>query len=167
MLGSPTKSDLSESLLSLRRSESPLVITNKRKHNTFEDDEVFEVQAVSKAQKINQNAGRPKAGDYEVAAREVILSAANFYRALLTSQGAFPTSSEELELVKRSWKKANDDTEMNPMALTPDIVRIVRIFVSLRVSFGLLLLLTYFQLEGQGSRFSGPWRGKNKDRIAG
>ena len=60
---------------------------------------------------------------------------ANYYRALLTSQGAFPTSLEELELVKRSWKRANEDTEMNPIALTPDIVRIVSSFLSLRVLF--------------------------------
>ena len=127
-------SDLS---LSSTRSESlPIsVITNKCKHNIIEDDEAFEGQAIYKAQKINQNAGCPKAGDYEVAAREVILSAANYYRALLTSQGAFPTSLEELDLVKRSWKRANDDTEMNLIALTPDIVRIVSIFLSLRVLF--------------------------------
>ena len=121
LLASPAKSDLSDLSLSSTRSESPpiSVITNKRKRNIIEDDEAFEGQAVYKAQKINQNAGHPKAGDYEVAAREVILSAANYYRALLTSQGAFPTSLEELELVKRSWKRANEDTEMNPIALTP------------------------------------------------
>ena len=88
------------------------------------DDEVFEVH-VSKAQKISQNSGCPKAADYDVDAREVILSAANTYWALLASQGAFPTSSEELELAKRAWKRANDKNETNPMALTLDIVRIV------------------------------------------
>lgn len=80
---------------------------------------------VAKAQKISTNAGRPKAADYDDVARELILSAANTYRALLVSQGAFPTSSEELELVKRAWKRVNDDSEKNPMGLTPDIVRIV------------------------------------------
>ena len=82
---------------------------------------------VAKAQKISTNAGRPKAADYDDVARELILSAANTYRALLVSQGAFPTSSEELELVKMAWKRVNDDSEKNPMALTPDIVRIVSI----------------------------------------
>ena len=61
---------------------------------------------------------------------------ANIYRALLATQGGFPTSSEELELVKRSWKRALDEIEMNPIALTPDIVRIVSF--SLSVSFLLL-----------------------------
>jgi hypothetical protein len=128
---------------------------------------VAEVQVVSKAQKINQNAGRPKAGDYEVAAREVILSAANYYRALLTSQGAFPTSSEELELVKRSWKRANDDSEMIPIALTPDIVRIVSNFYSLHVSFWLLPLLTQFHLKvkARGSQVRGEAKTKTASLV--
>ena len=111
---------------------------NRRRRTENVRDEILrDRQAVYKAQKINQNAGRLKAGDYEVAARKVILSAANYYHALLTSQDAFPTSSslEEPELVKRSWKRANDDTEMNLIALTPDIVRIVSSFLSLRVLF--------------------------------
>jgi hypothetical protein len=86
---------------------------------------VLEVH-VAKAQKVSANAGRPKAGDYESSAKEVILSAANTYRALLVSQGAFPTSLEELDLVKKAWKRVNDVSEMDPpMGLTPDIVRIV------------------------------------------
>ena len=97
------------------------------------DDEVFEVH-VSKAQKISQNSRYPKAADYEIDTREVILSVANAYWALLASQGAFPTSSEELELVKRAWKGANDNNEMNPMALTLDIVRIVSFFFSFPVT---------------------------------
>jgi hypothetical protein len=131
LLDSPTKSTLSSRL---SESPKPPVIRNKREHDdiadsSLSDDEgVFEVHG-AKAQKISQNAGRPKAADYEVAAREVILSAANTYRALLVTQGAFPTSSEELELVKKAWKKVNDESEMNPIALTPDIVRIVSFFL--------------------------------------
>ena len=89
----------------------------------------------SKAQKISTNAGRPKAADYESSAKEVILAAANTYRALLVSQKAFPTSSEELDLVKRSWKRVNDETEMDPMDLTADIVRIVSLFLSTCLPF--------------------------------
>ena len=124
-LPGPAKSVLS---ISSTQSESPPTHVTKRERDGLDDDEVFEVH-VSKAPKASKHAGRPKAADYEVAAREVILSAANIYRAFLASQGAFPTSSEELELVKRSWKRAHDDCEMNPiMALTPDIVRIVSFF---------------------------------------
>lgn len=104
------------------------IIPNKRQHDISvsdsDDDEVIEVHP-AKVQKISTHAGRPKAADYNDVAKEVILSAANTYRALLVSQGAFPTSSEELELIKRAWKRVNDDSEMSPMALTPDIVRIV------------------------------------------
>ena len=110
----------------------------------LDDDDAFEVH-IAKAQKTSTNAGHPKAADYEDATTEVILSAANTcralittqgtsgfssfsstYRALISTQGAFPSSSsEELELVKRSWKMVNDDSGMSPMGLTPDIVRIV------------------------------------------
>jgi hypothetical protein len=112
-------------------SPPPPVI--KREHEADSDDEVFEVH-VAKARKTSTNAGRPKAADYEDAAREVILSAANTYRALLASQGAFPTSSEELDLAKKSWKRVNDDSGMSPMALTPDIVRIVSYFILILLS---------------------------------
>jgi hypothetical protein len=130
LLGSPTQSIQS---LSSARSDSPLphVIQTKRQHDAIselDEDEVIEVH-VSKAPKINKTAGRPKAADYDLVAKEVILSAANTYRALLASQGAFPTSSEELELVKRSWKRVNDDSKLTPMTLTPDIVRIVSNFL--------------------------------------
>lgn len=141
LLGSPAKS-----IMSITSTQSPSppprVVKRERDTNTgsdLDDDEVFEVQ-FAKTQKTSQHARRPKAADYEVAAREVILSAANTYRALLASQGAFPTSSEELDLVKKSWKRAHDNIDMNPMALTPDIVRIVSNFFpcSFRLSFFLL-----------------------------
>ena len=138
MLGSPAKSILSISSSSTdsdpELGSPPRVIKCERDVISDLDDD--EMQA-AKAQKTSKHAGRPKAADYEVAAREVILSAANIYQALLATQGGFPTSSEELELVKRSWKRALDEIEMNPIALTPDIVRIVSF--SLSVSFFITL----------------------------
>jgi hypothetical protein len=145
--GSPTQSVPSRSL-SPRQSEPseslPPVIPKKRQRDAstsdLDDDdsepEVIEVPA-AKAQRINTNAGRPKAADYDDVAKELILSAANTYRVLLVSQGAFPTSSEELELVKGAWKRVNDDSELSPMALTPDIVRIVSKFLYPSFSFAL------------------------------
>ena len=103
----------------------PPVVQKKRQHDAssdLDDDELV----VSKAQRITTNPGCPKVVDYDDVAKELILSAANTYRALIVSQGAFPTSSEELELVKRAWKRVNDDSEMSLIALSPDIVRIVR-----------------------------------------
>lgn len=111
--------------ISSTRSDSPTPRTTlKREHEDSEDEKPFEVQ-ISKAQKVSANSGRPKAADYESSAKEVILAAANMYRAILASQNAFPTSSEELELVKQAWKRVNDDSKLDPMELTPDIVRIV------------------------------------------
>ena len=61
--------------------------------------------------------------------KEQVLTAANIYRALLSSQGPFPTSSEELKLIKKSWKLANTETDGTPLTLTPSIVTIVSIFL--------------------------------------
>lgn len=134
----------------------------KREHVNSDDEDVFEAH-VAKAQKISANAGRPKAGDYESSAKEVILSAANTYRALLVSQGAFPTSSEELELVKRSWKRVNEDSEMDPpMGLTPDIVRIVSpllFFLTFRV------FLMVFKIKARGSQARGEAKNKTASLV--
>lgn len=146
-MGSPARSDSDHvsvvsqsSAHSESNTPSPRVL--KRQHDVAresDDDEVFEVKVI-KAQKTS-SGGRPKAGDYEDSAKDLILSAANTYRALLVSQGAFPTSAEEIELVKRSWKRVNDDSGMNPMALTPDIVRIVSNFTLIISPFGSNVLL--------------------------
>ena len=118
-----------------------------------DDENVFEGH-ISKAQKISMSAGCPKAGDYESSTREVILSAANTYCALLVSQGAFPTSLEELELVKCAWKRVNVDREMNPMGLTLDIVRVVSFFLS--------FLAHTLKIKAHGS----PTHGKTKAKTA-
>lgn len=126
LLVSPEKSVMS---LSLTQSHSPLPQT-KQEHVNSDNEDVFEA-CISKAQKISLNSGHPKAADYESSTKEVILSAANAYWVLLVSQSAFPTSSEELDLVKSAWKRVtNVDSEME-IELTPDIVRIVSFFLSL------------------------------------
>ena len=131
-MGLPAKSTIS-SISSTQETPPPCIIQNKCEHDaigssdTDDNNKVFEVH-IFKAQKITSNIGCPKAADYEAAAREVILSAANTYHALLATQGAFPTSSEEFMLVKMAWNMVNDDREMDPLSLTPDIVRIVNTF---------------------------------------
>jgi hypothetical protein len=95
----------------------------KRKLADTDDEDVFQAH-ISKAQKISANSGRPKAADYESATKEIILSAANLYRVLLVSRSAFPSSSEELDLVKSAWKQANEDNKTD-IELTPDIMMIV------------------------------------------
>lgn len=116
---------------------------------------------VAKAQKISQNTGRPKASDYDPQTRELILSAANLYRALLATQGAFPTSSEELDLVKKAWKRVNDENELTSVELTPDIMRIVSFFFFPSLLPVAQQLLTHFR--GQGTKLSGPWRGEKQN----
>jgi hypothetical protein len=159
LLGSPAKSTISSTQL----ESPPTRVINKRECDALDDDEVFDVP-VAKAQKTSKHAGRPKAADYEVAAKEVILSAANTYRAFLASQGGFPTSSEELELVKRSWKRAHDDSEMDQMmALTPDIVRIVSF--SIRVSFKFLALTVNIKVKARGSQVRGEAKTKTAPLV--
>ena len=70
------------------------------------DKEVTEVH-VSKARKIERKSGRPKAGDFKEADKELVLMAANIYRVLLASQDAFPNASTEMTLVKKAWKQMN------------------------------------------------------------
>ena len=76
--------------LSTTHQRNHYLLSFKRQHDAssdLDDDELV----VSKAQRITTNPGRPKAADYDDVAKELILSAANTYRALIVSQGAFPT----------------------------------------------------------------------------
>jgi hypothetical protein len=93
------------------------------------DDEDAEI-VVSKAPKLEKKSTRPKAADYDEFGKELVLNAANKYRALLASQGAFPDSSRELKLVKKAWKMVNAESGVirNPLGLTPSIVTIVSKF---------------------------------------
>jgi hypothetical protein len=81
---------------------------------------------------MNKKSARPKAGDYDEMGKEQVLAAANTYRALLASQGAFPSTATELKLIKKSWKLVNAESGVPSLALTPSIVTIVSRFISLR-----------------------------------
>ena len=112
-------------------------ISSKRAHETDEedlegnsDDEEAEI-VVSKAPKLEKKSTRPKAGDYDEFGKELVLTAANHYRALLASQGAFPNHSMELKLIKKAWKMVNAESGVKPLDLTPSIVTIVSKFIKL------------------------------------
>jgi hypothetical protein len=109
---------------------------SKRQHGTDEENgsdvEEPEIE-VRKAQKIPKKNGRPKAGDFDEIGKELVLAAANTYRALLASQGAFPNPSEEVKLIKKSWKLVNEESGMTPLSLTPSIVTIVSKFIRSQV----------------------------------
>lgn len=112
------------------RSVSPQV-GSKRSHATDDesDDDIKEARVhVNKTPKLEKRSGRPKAGDYDEAGKELVLAAANIYRALLASQGAFPNSSLEMKLIKKAWKHMNSESGLKPRSLTPSIVTIVSFF---------------------------------------
>ena len=91
-------------------------------------DDSDDVVLVNKAPKLQIKSSRPKAGDYDEFGKELVLSAANKYRALLASQGAFPNASRELKLIKKAWNMANAEIGVRASDLTPSIVTIVSVF---------------------------------------
>ena len=114
--------------LSPSHSPSPsLPIIGRKRVNSFSDDHLHHLV---KAQKVSEGGGRPKASDYDDVAKEVILCATAIYRCLVSTSNAFPTPSEEGELIKCAWNRANDETSQEvPIALTPVIAKVVRVLI--------------------------------------
>ena len=116
------------------QSPSPQV-GSKRVHtddseNDSENDSEADNVHVSKVPKIQKKTARPKAGDYDDLGKEMVLAAANIYRALLASQAPFPNTALELKLIKKSWRLVNAESGMKEqLALTPSIVTIVSEFI--------------------------------------
>ncbi|KAG6859995.1 hypothetical protein C0995_000742 [Termitomyces sp. Mi166 len=98
--------------------------SNKRGHSDSLDESTS--PAPSKAKKIMDNTGRPKASDYDDVSKEIILAAANVYHCLISTVNGFPDSGTELEFVCTAWKHAIDDANIQPLNLTPDIGKIIR-----------------------------------------
>lgn len=106
-------------------SPSEPVIGRKRSCSSSEDG----LQLV-KAQKVSEGGSRPKASDYDDVSKEVILRATAIYRCLVSTCNAFPTPSEETELIKGAWNRANEETSQEvPIALTPVIAKVVSVFL--------------------------------------
>ena len=77
-----------------------------------------------------EGAGWPKASDYDDVAKEVTLCATAIYWCLVSTSNAFPTPSEEQELIKFAWNRANEETSQEvPIALTPVIAKVVSVFL--------------------------------------
>ncbi|KAF8153440.1 hypothetical protein B0H34DRAFT_105753 [Crassisporium funariophilum] len=104
-------------------SPSPIV---GAKRTRSEETDINAALGLVKAQKINDNTGRPKASDYDDVGKEVILAAANIYRCLISTVDGFPDSATELDFVRAAWKQANDDAGLQPIALTPAIGKIIK-----------------------------------------
>jgi hypothetical protein len=114
----------------------------------------------TKAQKINKHGGRPKAADYDDVSKDIILKAATNYRILISVEEAFPNSPKELQMVKEAWRIANEDSGSPPIAITPDISKIVS-WVSLSVEYDWTFCLD------QGTRYPTPRGDQGKDIISG
>ena len=109
---------------SLSPSPSPRVVGRKRSRSPKRSHSPSE--PFVKAQKVSEGGGRPKASDYDEVAKEVILHATAIYRCLVSTSNAFPTPSEEGEMIKAAWNRANDETLQEvPIALTPVIAKVV------------------------------------------
>lgn len=107
-----------------------------------------------------KKTARPKAGDFDEIGKELVLSAANTYRALLASQGAFPNSSTELKLIKKAWKLVNTESGVAPLNLSPSIVTIVSRFILSQT--GKSLTVIYLHLD-KSSRIATSGGGKNEN----
>lgn len=112
---------------SLDRPMSPQA-GSKRPLDTDEEEDLTDddgdILAI-KAPKIQKKSARPKAGDYDEFGKDMVLTAANRYRALLASQGAFPNPSTELSLIKKAWKLVNAESGVKALTLSPSIITIV------------------------------------------
>ena len=104
----------------------------KRRHETDDEEDDSDKDEceviITKAPKLQTKSSRPKASDYDEFGRELVLTAANQYRALLASEGAFPSPSIELKLIKKAWKLVNAESGVKQSELTPSIVTIVSDF---------------------------------------
>ena len=120
----------------------------KRDHTTDDDQSDSDVHVhISKTPKIEKKGNRPKAGDYHDSEKELVLTAANIYRVLLASQGAFPNTAMEVKLIKKAWKLMNEESGMKGRALTPSIITIVGIFITDYWVIS-LILLSRLKLKG-------------------
>jgi hypothetical protein len=120
------------------RSHSPTqpVVGQKRSRSRNEDG----FHQLVKAQKVSEGSGRPKASDYDDVAKEVILCATAIYRCLVSTSNAFLTLSEEADLIKIAWSRANEETAQEiPMALTPGIAKVVSVLIYFLMFFFLAL----------------------------
>ena len=140
-------------------------IQSKRKHQDLETSSSSDSEVNNghnnKAQKINNKAGRPRAGDYEDLAKELILQAATVYRCLLSTEDAFPDLATEAEMVKKAWGHVNREAGMTPLRLTPDIAKIV----SGRLVLG--AILTGIKIKARGSQARGEIKEKTKALVEG
>jgi hypothetical protein len=53
------------------------------------------------------------------------LVASNIYRVLLASRGPFPNTATEVKLIKKAWKKMNQESGLKALDINSTIITIV------------------------------------------
>jgi hypothetical protein len=94
-------------------SHSSSSLTDEKQGHTMgdSDDTGTDVDAhVSKTPKLEKKSTQPKAGDFNSSDKELVSVASNIYRMLLASRGSFPNTATEMKLIKKAWKKINQES---------------------------------------------------------
>ena len=82
--------------------------------------------AFVKVQKVTEGSGRPKALDYDEAAKQVILAVTSVYRCLISTMNALPSPSEEASMIRDAWDHANVEAAQEVLiTLSPIITKVV------------------------------------------
>ena len=101
---------------------SSLTATTGQKRAHSPDDENH--TQTTKAQKIYESQGRPKAKDYDDLTQEILTIAIAIYRCLICTDTPFPDHAKELEFVRIAWKTACEQVEVK-LQITPELVKMV------------------------------------------
>jgi hypothetical protein len=100
---------------------SPTATTGQKRAHSPDDENQTQI---TKAQKIYESHGRPKARDYDDLTQEILAIAIAIYRCLICTDTPFPDHAKELEFVRIAWKKACEQVEVK-LQITPELVKMV------------------------------------------
>ncbi|KAJ7808035.1 hypothetical protein B0H14DRAFT_2609234 [Mycena olivaceomarginata] len=99
------------------RSRSP---TTGDKRARSPDDDI----RVTQAQKTTDHQGRPRAKDYDDTTQALIDIASIWFRCLLATKEGFPEHLDEVDMVKLSLAKGEEELKIS-MPLTPEIAKLI------------------------------------------
>ncbi|KAJ7840202.1 hypothetical protein B0H14DRAFT_2512693 [Mycena olivaceomarginata] len=99
------------------RSRSP---TTGDKRARSPDDDI----RVTQAQKTTDHQGRPRAKDYDDTTQALINIASIWFRCLLATKEGFPEHLDEVDMVKLSLAKGEEELKIS-MPLTPEIAKLI------------------------------------------
>jgi len=100
---------------------SPTTAAGQKRARPLDDEN--DVQT-TKAHKIYESQGRPKAKDYDDLTQEILAISIAVYRCLICTNTPFPDHAKELEFVRLAWRKACEKIEVK-LEMTPELVKMV------------------------------------------